>query len=161
MKELLNEEIIAIYTNDERTLLCFIDIHGETWAYTTRSECCSETWFEEIINPENMVWEHIIGIEIKSMVEKESLSPEDDDNPRRGYIKEYGYTFKTQKGYTDIIYRNSSNGYYGGECEYLPDLTFKEGTGGEITSSIRNKRTLTIEHKKLSKPTVLTPWKDK
>lgn len=29
----------------------------------------------------------------------------------------YCYKFRTDNGYADIIFRNSSNVYYGGECE--------------------------------------------
>ena len=38
-----------------------------------------------------------------------------DDGRRRQEVDEaYGYTLTTSKGYCDIIFRNPSNGYYGG-----------------------------------------------
>lgn len=115
MKELLENRISYIYMDKEKECLVFMDNWcDQFWAYATEAECCSTTWFESINNPENMINEKIIGIEVKP--EKDCDSSSDDD-----VIVAYGYTIKTAKGYTDIEFRNSSNGYYGGSCHYIHD----------------------------------------
>lgn len=41
----------------------------------------------------------------------------DDGRTRQKYDEAYGYKIFTDKGQADIIFRNSSNGYYGGSLD--------------------------------------------
>ena len=130
MKEIFGEYIRAIYRNEDNTYLAFIRNDRRFWVYETIGDCCSYSWFESINNPENIIGERIIGIEIK--FEDGSL----DEQGR--FIKSYGWTFKTQKGYTDIEFRNASNGYYEGECWHIYDakLIFPETSSSCIEPTI-------------------------
>lgn len=90
---------------------------------TTDGDCCSETWFADIIGVANLLSPDtsayrgynddgkIMGIELLDL-------PPEDNSPRtrQEYDTLYGIRLRTKKGDCDIIYRNSSNGYYGGEA---------------------------------------------
>jgi hypothetical protein len=118
MKEIFKQTISAIYIDEDSQYLVFIAKWGEPyWVYHASAECCSRSWFESINNPENLLCEEIIGIEEKPDSETNGESCDRHDY----FTTVYGYTLKTNKGYTDIEFRNSSNGYYGGSCEFVPD----------------------------------------
>ena len=51
-----------------------------------------------------------------------ALQPgECDERTRQEYDQVYKFMLVTHKGYCDIIFRNSSNGNYGGCLKYLQD----------------------------------------
>lgn len=126
MKELLLQEISAILTDDERRYLVFIlqiFSNPEYLIYEAEGDCCSTSWFESISNPEYLIGalgNQILGVEYKNEVELGDHDKQRDD--LENCISVYGYTLKTQHGYSDIEFRNESNGYYGGYCEYRPEL---------------------------------------
>jgi len=122
MKELFWETISHIYISEDNTYLAFFNNWcDKVFVYSTEGDCCSYTWFETITNPENMIGQKILGIEEKDMSDCCKDSAACDKCKDHEVVQVYGLTFKTQKGYTDIEYRNSSNGYYGGWCSYIPD----------------------------------------
>lgn len=86
----------------------------------TYADCCSETWFADIIGIKNLLGQQVIAVEILD-VPKEMETP---DRTRQEDDAYYGIRIKTKLGDCDIIYRNSSNGYYGGS-EYK--MTLEEG----------------------------------
>ena len=128
MKELFGKVISNIYLSDDSTEIVFRgqdELHQDkSWSYDAVGDCCSHSWIESIENPEHLIDSVIIGIEEKPETEDKSTVDDDDE-----CIRVYGYTLKTARGYTDIEFRNSSNGYYGGDLEYRPDweVTFKDG----------------------------------
>lgn len=100
--------------DDSSEYIVFFDWNEGSWVYKAVGDCCSISWFESINNATSLLDSQIIGIEIKP--EKEASEPTVEES-----IKLYGYTLKTLKGYCDIEFRNSSNGYYGGWSEYIPN----------------------------------------
>ncbi len=136
MKELFKETIFRMYMDADKEYLVFRTMHGGTEyiIYTADAQCCSDSWFESITNPEYLVGNEIIGIEEK--IEREEIVPETDDMSQR-ILRIYGYTFKTSQGYSDIEFRNSSNGYYGGSCELVdnPELEVSFITGDQLQLS--------------------------
>jgi hypothetical protein len=73
-------------------------------------DCCSETWFADIVGVANL-----IGGVVASVEDLQGLPDVDDNRTRQEVDQVYGVRVKTEKGDCDIIFRNSSNGYYGGE----------------------------------------------
>lgn len=142
MKELFGDSISYIYINDDKTIMVFLDLFGKLYAYHTYSDCCSDTWFDEIINPENLIREQVIGIEI--METKDIPVIRENHERHHECIENYGYKLKTCKGYTEIIYRNDSNGYYGGGCEYLPNAQLELKHEDTIRQHLLNKQPLNI-----------------
>ncbi|MDB5541607.1 MAG: hypothetical protein JWQ89_3334 [Devosia sp.] len=73
-------------------------------------DCCSESWFADFLGVDTLLNQSVVKVEEVEM-------PDYDTNDNRGRQDEdqvYGYRFTTARGYADLIFRNSSNGYYGG-----------------------------------------------
>lgn len=115
MHELLNKKIIGleIYSNEEA--LKFITDQGYL-VYVCSGDCCSETWFSEILNLDFLIGNKII--EVKELDLPEYV----DGNCRQDYDKFYGFRLATKDGHCTIAFRNSSNGYYGGSCSLVKDF---------------------------------------
>ena len=136
MKELLQEIVCGIYTNQERDILAFQTVTSDSFlVYAAEGDCCSQSWFESINNPENIIGAEIIGLEIKPVVEK--------DGPG---LLAYGITLKTEKGYCDIEYRNENNGYYGGSCELITDYQLVQYSESLFGLKIAKQAELIVLH---------------
>lgn len=120
MKELKYKTIksITVY-GDYQDQIKFETDDGDI-IYDAVGDCCSASYFSDIWNAQN-----IIG---KKVVRVEELQLEDGDAPYRPSREEYDsiYGFRLwneDDGVCVIIFRNSSNGYYGGECELGDKIT--------------------------------------
>lgn len=115
MKELIGKRIIGLSINEDQTILAFETDQGEI-AYITDAECCSETWFADIVGVRALLGNTVVTAEDINM----DGYNVDDGRGRQEFDRAYGIKLTTDKGYTDIVFRNSSNGYYGGSY-YLLD----------------------------------------
>ena len=149
MKEIFGKRINNVLISEGSTYLVFIDnSYNNTFhPYKTIGDCCSSSWFESITNIENIIGETIIGLEEKECYEINKKEIYDNHE----CIKVYGYTLKTVKGYCDIEFRNSSNGYYGGSCDYMPDMKLYKVEGD-------NKSFFTIDSE--GEKIILVPYKE-
>ncbi len=127
MKELLNKTITKVEIGRDNTLLVFVTDLEERIGYESEGDCCSVSWFSNITGLENL-----IGQEVLEVVAREEWTAGEQTDAEELYKKEYGYEpeslalygwmLKTKKGTCDIEFRNESNGYYGGWCEYHPRM---------------------------------------
>ena len=91
-------------------------------------DCCSETWFSDVYNADNLRGHEIISVD-------EIDSGETDKEPERSRQEcdnVYGIRIRTEKGTCVLTYRNSSNGYYGGSAlvvEKSEDVKFRKILG--------------------------------
>lgn len=125
MKELVGKTIKELYVSEDQSLLKFVTDQGEL-IYETDADCCSETWFADII----FNWKffttavtEVTELEVPEWLERLINK---DGRTRQEFDQLYGYNIKTgstpaayygSNGTScDIIFRNSSNGYYGGGC---------------------------------------------
>ena len=123
MKELTGKNIKQMFVNEDQSLLKFTVDDGEEFLiYEAVGDCCSETWFADII----FGWK-FFGSKITDVVELEV--PEwlnnlfsRDGRGRQEYDQVYGFQLKASDSHCDVIFRNSSNGYYGGWCELMTNL---------------------------------------
>lgn len=106
-----NKIIQSIQITDDKHALKFITDKGEVLA-VCYGDCCSHTWIEHINTPALGFPAKVISIENRDMPEPEEKDWE--------LIRFYGIRIITDKGDIDIEYRNSSNGYYGGDLRF-PD----------------------------------------
>lgn len=125
---LLNQIITKIYVGKGESALYFVTRCDEIYEVTTDAECCSETWFADIVGVQALVGANILGIEIKE------LDSPIDNRSRQNKDEVYGFTFKTYKGYCDFVYRNSSNGYYGGGIDDVRKIEALPADITEITN---------------------------
>lgn len=113
MKELKNKKIYKVEISIGEHFLIFETDIGKM-VYEAIGDCCSESWFAEIIGLNNIIGEKVIEV-----IEKDLPSYNLDDGRSRQEIDSvYCYTLTTKKGHCDIVFRNSSNGYYGGYLEF-------------------------------------------
>jgi hypothetical protein len=138
MKELVGLKILDVEIGGQEGFLRFItDIVPVV--YSTYGDCCSETWFSEIMRIDNLI-NHTVS-EVKELY----LPQYQDDKGRQEVDRIYGFSIATEAGHATIVFRNSSNGYYGGSCDldqgrsktvtdwislkHLEDWTAYENTG--------------------------------
>lgn len=97
---------ITDYTWNKEELILFFD-DGSWILFQPYGDCCSKTWIEDIDTPFNLTGV-VYGIEDIDM-----LRP--PQNEEYEYLQFYGLKIITSAGHTVVEYRNSSNGYYGGQ----------------------------------------------
>lgn len=114
MKELIGKKITGIRINEDQSVLVFDTDRGAV-GYETYGDCCSETWFADITGVIALIGATVRYVEIVSM---DSYNV-DDGRARQDCDEAYGYRLTTDKGNADIVFRNSSNGYYGGSIDRL------------------------------------------
>jgi hypothetical protein len=91
----------------------------------TEADCCSETWFADFVGVALALGSEITAVELVD------LPTPKDDRTRQEYDEAYGIRITTTGGVLDIVYRNSSNGYYGGwhkVCEPCDTAGWRELT---------------------------------
>ena len=127
MQELLGKYPTKLWVSPDQHAL-IIETSGGDYKYETEGDCCSESWFADIIGVDALLHGEILGINYTQMdsIENAHRSRQEDD-------KLYKVEITTVEGHCDIIFRNSSNGYYGGwmnpgeKVDEIPD-DFKEIT---------------------------------
>lgn len=95
----------------------------KTYTYSAEGDCCSVSYINDLINVQALLRQ-----EVKGVIEKDL--PGVDSEDEYNCIRAYGFTLVTKAGYFDLVFRNESNGYYGGWLE----LCQSEPTGGNWTN---------------------------
>jgi hypothetical protein len=99
---------------DGSTITLFTD--DEQLIGTCCVECCSETWIEEVINLDALIDSPILDVQELDLPGHLRVPT------RTGHFEDvmqyYGLQITTAKGACVIAYRNSSNGYYGGNLAW-------------------------------------------
>lgn len=114
MKELIGKKVTGLRINDDQAILAFDTDQGVV-AYETWASCCSETWFADITGVNAL-----LGGTVREATYVNMDDYNVDDGRCRQYLDEaYGVKLTTDKGYADIVFRNSSNGYYSGAIRLM------------------------------------------
>lgn len=115
MDELVGRTINAIQIDDaEQHYLAFGTDSGRI-IYVAEGDCCSESWFYHILGVDNLLGQTVLETESCYLGEPE------DGFSRQESDKLYSIKLRTARGYADIEFRNSSNGYYGGYLDIYLD----------------------------------------
>ena len=109
MEQLIGKKITELRINEDQSVLAFYTDQGVI-AYETYGDCCSETWFADITGVSALLGGTVQTADEVSM---DGYNVE-DGRTRQDFDEAYGVKLTTDKGYCDIVFRNSSNGYYGG-----------------------------------------------
>lgn len=111
--------ITAIEIASDKEALRFHVEGGEPIVARCDADCCSHTFIETVEMP-------ALGLPAK-VLKADDLDIEKDDisNDEHECLRFYGFKIETDKGDIVIDYRNSSNGYYGGNL-YWPKEDPKE-----------------------------------
>lgn len=104
----------------DKTVL-YLRVGSQWFEMVTDGDCCSQTWIESIENLDALIGQQIVAVDDVSMGDAGSAAyakfEEEHDYPSDS-LKSYAMQLTTAIGITTIIYRNSSNGYYGGSAEW-------------------------------------------
>lgn len=111
---------------EDRKAILFLTNEGEIIARTD-GDCCSSSWIENVELPAMGFPATVIGACDLHM--PNSGQEEDNDD----VIRYYGFKIQTDRGDIVIDYRNSSNGYYGGDLIW-PGEHFYGGVYGQNVS---------------------------
>ena len=104
IEQLLGKTLSEIH--NANTEILFVDNNGDRYRMWHSQDCCESVSIDDIVGDLN----DLIGSEIT--MAKESVST---DNPKDEYAESFTWTFyklATAKGYVDIRWYGSSNGYY-------------------------------------------------
>lgn len=131
MKELVGKTISGLSVNDDQSALRF-DTKDGPITFNAVGDCCSQSWFADINGVDALIGGTVASVEEVGM----DGYNVDDGRGRQEVDSAYGYKIATDKGNADVVFRNSSNGYYGGW------LTLgKDQYGHELESSADEKMT--------------------
>ena len=112
----LGEVISGVWINGDKTAIKFTFTDGTDAYLYTEGDCCSETWIEHIND-----FEYAVGMEITST---ETTCLGEAIPTRQECDQLYAASVNgTRTNYPnhvrlDIEFRNSSNGYYGGDINW-------------------------------------------
>ena len=124
--ELIGKTILGMKIADDKKAILFITDAGELIARAD-GDCCSDTWVENIELPVKGFPAKIVSIDNLDMPD---LGQQDNCD----VMAYYGAKIVTDKGDIVIDYRNSSNGYYGGNLCWPGDDYFYGGVYGQNVS---------------------------
>jgi hypothetical protein len=139
MKELIGKKISKLFVNEDQSLLKFETDTGDM-VYYASGDCCSESWFADILIGYKF-FESEAGVEeVERLVVPDwvNILVNNDRRNRQEFDSVYGFkiTKDTTRKFTGkpdmhIIFRNSSNGYYGGECYLIQDSDVHQNAWAE------------------------------
>lgn len=107
---LIGKKVNSLLVSKGEEYLVFETDHGDV-VWGTDADCCSETWFADILGVNALLGATVADVEIM-----ENVPEVEDGRCRQESDSFYGMKIKTDRGIVDVIYRNSSNGYYGGNA---------------------------------------------
>lgn len=104
--------ITQIEISADKKAMRFFLADGESVVARADGDCCSSTWIEHVELP-------ALGLPATvSKVEEIPLPGSVDNHEEYECLAVYGLKIATDKGDIVIDYRNSSNGYYGGNLSW-------------------------------------------
>jgi hypothetical protein len=127
LARLVGATIEEIWVSPDQSSIIFVardvDWNFVKLCFDTTADCCSETWFTDIVGVSALLapWGTAIvgGCERFNVTGYQWISMDgynvEDGRSRQESDEAYGERLVTNQGYCDFIYRNSSNGYYGGD----------------------------------------------
>lgn len=106
--ELVGRGVKGLWIGEDDELLVFECIDGLV-GYRVDGDCCSNSWFSDITGVADIIGRNVIAVEGIPLCEYDM-----DQRERSEEDQAYGTRLVTESGTADIIFRNASNGYYGG-----------------------------------------------
>lgn len=127
---LVGKVIVGVHVATDKKAIRFDVEGGDPIVAKADGDCCSTTWIESLDTPSLLIGGTVTAVEDLDL--PESVDERDDDD---GVTRHYGCKVTTTKGACVIDYRNSSNGYYGGNLSWPNDSYFYGGVYGQNVSS--------------------------
>jgi len=109
LRKLIGRLVISVSVSLDANELKFITDMGDVGIHTDGG-CCSETWFSDLIGLTALLGGRVTAVESLELPDYNCK----DGRSRQQEDVAYGHRITTEVGFADLIYRNSSNGFYGG-----------------------------------------------
>lgn len=113
----IGRTVSKLELSDDRVYLRFTMADGQPIVYRADGDCCSFSWVYEVCGVKSL-----LGYEVRTAKDAEFDPPagavnEEGNPPEDEYevLADYSAGMTTDRGYFDVYFRNTSNGYYGGE----------------------------------------------
>jgi hypothetical protein len=105
--ELRGQRVEALWVSPEEETMVIV-CGARQLQLPTDGDCCSQSWWADAVGVKQLVGATVTG------AEEIDLPEPADDRSRQEVDSAYGLRITTDRGVCDLIFRNSSNGYYGG-----------------------------------------------
>jgi len=109
LRDLIGHKITDVLVADDESGIRFVCDQAHDIDYIVEGDCCSESWIAEVLN-----LPALIGQRVQNAVDLALPDRPNDGRSRQEDDAFYGYRLDTERGSCTIVFRNSSNGYYGG-----------------------------------------------
>lgn len=106
---------IDVWVGEDEETLYLIYSDG-TLALQTAGDCCSQSWWADVLG-----YHQLVNHRIASVTRLDLPEPK-DDRTRQEYDQAYGIELRTEAGAATLVFRNSSNGYYGGWVDEIAEI---------------------------------------
>lgn len=126
MDDIVGLTVHALLLSPDNDILYFVTEVG-TLAYQVDGDCCSSSWYNDILGVENLLHREVTGV-LECPLDAIGPAGEAPEETADSLVQLYGVRLSTELGYTDIVFRNHSNGYYGGSM--TPMRLLDEPPGG-------------------------------
>jgi hypothetical protein len=111
LKSMVGLVVTNLYVSKDAETLTLETDAGRVFHWEVEGDCCSVSWFNDVMGVSALIWKVITKVEGTG-------GPDDyvceEGRHEDECIQVYGYRITTLGGYCDIVFRNASNGYYGG-----------------------------------------------
>ena len=114
MRKLVGHKVMGVFVRNDEEEMIFVTATG-AFMYRTYGDCCSQTWFADMVGVKQLIGHTVVKTE-------EIDVPVTDTRDRSEEDQNYGIRITTDGGVCDIVYRNASNGYYGGSIDLVDTL---------------------------------------
>jgi len=108
-KSIVGKKVLRLELSADNVVARFIFDGSEPVEWVCEGDCCSTSWFNDIDGVSNLIGETVTGLK---EIELPDVLRSDDV-----HIQAYGIQVTTTKGFVDFVFRNESNGFYGGSVE--------------------------------------------
>jgi len=128
---LLRKKVESIFIDSEEQRYLKIITGRNVFVFEAVGDCCSESWFADLTGIQSLIGSTI------TRIEEVRLDEVDNSRTRQDVDEGYSIKIKSTGGYAEIVYRNSSNGYYGGYLNVISeepkDIKWMELTKNEYS----------------------------
>lgn len=128
---LVGRAITAILLAEDRGAIKFVFDDGGEVIARADGDCCSQTWIEDVFNVDAALGSEVLAVEDVDLPEEWRTATKTEHYEDE--MQYYGFAIDTAKGRCILAYRNSSNGYYGGNLSW-PREYFYGGVHGQNES---------------------------
>lgn len=111
---LCDRPLKRVSLSKDKSTVTFSFLEGPDAVFGVEGDCCSHSWIEHVEFPGKKSELKDVCIVDVEEVNMDTEEVKDDDDWVTEHIQTYEARFKTPKGVIVLEYRNSSNGYYGG-----------------------------------------------